>query len=335
MGLTSRRYRRCHYGLPRTCKPIVARRTSPPQRAPDAPRGLRNVITLCRQVLVLFILSAASLSLTALSAKAQDLNLNPTRPTISNSAGIQSRGVFQFESGYDAYPQRVPGNQQTLDTLFTYTPLDRLRLDFDWSAFNHQGNGSATANGIGTVTFGGKVEFLKEQYHRPAPGVALQYEAELPTASNAALQNKGQQIIALLNHHFGPNGDLDVILNGSLVQSGCQTSTGCSYGGQQSFAVSYHLQKDTRLYAEVFAQNNSESNTPPGTYVFSGLYHQFGDSFGIDGGVRFGVSNQSASVGTTVGLVFGKRLAGKRRPGPLDREGPIPLAAPPTGIASK
>ena len=249
---------------------------------------------------------------TARHLSAQDLSLSPTRPTIANSATIQSAGVFQMEVGYDQFPQRIPGNQQTVDTLLTYAPLARLRLDFDFSAFNHQQTGSDIVNGVGTVQIGGKIELRKEQYHRPAPGFAVQYEAELPTASNAALNGYGQQAIFLMNHHYGPHGDLDVILNGSIVQSGCDTATGCSYGGQQSIAFSYHLQQDTRLYAELYGQNVSQSNTPPGTYVFSGFYHQFGQAFGIDGGLRFGVSNNSASIGTTVGIVFGKRLhAGK------------------------
>ncbi len=239
---------------------------------------------------------------------AQDLNLNPTRPTIANSAAIQSSGVLQVEMGYDAYPQHVPGNQQTLNTLFTYTPLPRLRLDFDWSAFDHQQVGKDVTNGIGTIQIGGKVELMKENYHRPAPGVALQYEAELPSASQPSLQGYGQQVIVLLNHHYGKHGDVDVILNGSVVQSDCQTSSGCSYGGQQSFALSYHLQKETRLYAEAFSQNVSQSNTPPGTYIFGGFYRKINDSFGVDGGMRFGVSDHSASVGTTFGIVFGKRL---------------------------
>jgi hypothetical protein len=239
---------------------------------------------------------------------AQDLNLSPTRPTIANSAAIQSRGVLQIESGYDAYPLRVPGNQQTVDSLFTYTPLARLRMDFGWSAFNHQEEGGVTTNGVGTIQIGGKLEMRKEQYHRVAPGVAVQYEAELPTASQEALQGYGQQAIFLLNHHYGKNGDLDVIVNGSLVQSDCQTRARCTYGGQQSMALSYHLQKDTRLYIETFGQNTSQSNTPPGTYVFGGFYHQFSDAFGLDGGMRFGVSDHSASIGTTIGVVFGKRL---------------------------
>ena len=242
------------------------------------------------------------------SLRSQDLSLNPTRPTVSNSAGIQAEGVLQVETGYDAYPQAVPGNQQTLDTLFTYTPLARLRLDFDWSPFNHQQSGQQVTNGIGTLQFGGKVEFKKEDYHRAAPGFAIQYEAEFPTASRQALDNYGQQIILLANHHYGKGGDLDVIVNGSLVQANCQTASGCSYGGQQSIALSYHLQKTTRLYLEAFAQNVSQSNTPPGTYIFTGFYHAFSDFFGLDGGLRFGVSDHSASVGTTVGLVFGKRL---------------------------
>ena len=92
-----------------------------------------------------------ALSLLAVSAAAQDMNLNPTRPTIANSAAIQSRGVLQVETGYDAYPRNPPGNQQTLDTLFTYTPLARLRLDFDWSAFNHQQEDGVITDGVGTI----------------------------------------------------------------------------------------------------------------------------------------------------------------------------------------
>jgi hypothetical protein len=249
-----------------------------------------------------------ALWLLAINAAAQEMNLNPTRPTIANSAAIQSRGVLQVETGYDAYPRNPPGNQQTLDTLFTYTPLARLRLDFDWSAFNHQQEDGVITDGVGTIKIGGKVEAKKEQYHRSAPGIAFQYEAELPSASAGALQGYGQQAILLLNHHYGNNGDIDFMANGSIVQSDCQTATGCRYGGQQSFALSYHLQKETRLYAEVFGQNTSQSNTPPGTYVFGGFYHQFSDAFGINGGVRFGVSDRSASIGTTIGLVFGRRL---------------------------
>jgi uncharacterized glyoxalase superfamily protein PhnB len=257
-------------------------------------------------------------SLTQMSA--QEMNLNPTRPTIANSATMQSRSVLQVETGYDAYPPSTPGSQQTVDTFLTYTPLARLRLDFGWSAFNHQQAGADSTNGIGTIQIGGKIELKKEQYHRIAPAIGFQYEAELPTASKQELEGYGQQAILLINHHYGRNGVLDVIVNGSLVQSGCQTPFGCSYEGQQSFAVSYHLEKDTRLYAEAFGQNTAQSNTPPGTYLFGGFYHQFNDAFGIDGGLRFGVSDHSARVGTTIGLVFGKRL----RSEPLQRRSTLP-----------
>ncbi len=241
---------------------------------------------------------------------AQDLQLSPTRPTIANSSTIQDKGVLQVEAGYDAYPQRVPGNQQNVGVLLFYAPLKKLRLDFGWSPFSHEDSDDGKASGVGTVQIGGKVVLYKEDYHRPAPGVALQYEAELPTASNRVLQGYGQQVTLLVNHHYGPDGILDVIVNGSLVQHDCQTANGCSYGGQQSFSLSYHLGEHTRLYAEVFGQNNSQSNTPPGTYAFGGFYHQFSDAFGLDGGVRFGLTDHSASVGTTVGLVFGRRIKG-------------------------
>ena len=244
---------------------------------------------------------------------AQGFSLNPTRPTVANGASIQDRGVLQIETGYDAFPQRTSGNQQTVAVSLSYVPLEWLRLDYGWSAFGHQESADGEASGVGTIQIGGKVVLFKENYHRAAPGIAVQYEAEFPTASHRELQNFGQQFILLLNHHYGRNGVVDVIVNASLVQSACQTPTGCSYGGQQSFALSYHLQKHTRLYAEVFGQNSSQSNTPPGTYAFAGFYHQFRECFGLDGGVRFGLTDHSARAGTTIGLVFGRRL--NRDPG--------------------
>ncbi len=254
---------------------------------------------------------AMALPLCALTGWGQDLNMSPTRPTVANSASMQSAGVLQVEEGYDAYPQSTPGNQQTVTTTATYAAQPRLRLDFQWSGFEHQGEAKDAVNGVGTIQIGGKVELKKEQYHRGAPGVGIQYELEVPTASQSSLQGYGQQAILLLNHHYGKNGDVDLILNGSIVQTDCQTAQGCTYGGQHSVALSYHLQEKTRLYAEAFAQNVSQSNTPPGTYIFGGFYHQFGEAFGIDGGMRFGVSDHSASVGTTIGVVFGRRLRGE------------------------
>jgi hypothetical protein len=263
---------------------------------------LSNIGRECLQI------AAAILLVSAAIARAQEINMSPTRPTIANSATIQSPGVAQIEVGYDAYPRNPPGDQQVVGSLLTYAPLARLRLDFEWSAFDHQQTDGETTNGVGTIQIGGKIELRKEHYHRAAPGVAFQYEAELPTASQTALQGYGQQAILLINHHYGRDGNMDFIVNGSLVQSDCQTQSGCTYGGQQSFAVSYHIDKRTRLYGEIFGQNNSQSSTPPGTYAFGGFYHQFKDTFGIDGGLRFGVSKNAAAIGTTVGIVFGKRL---------------------------
>src|SRR3982751_2798692 len=131
---------------------------------------------------------------------AQDLNLSPTRPTVANGVSIQDKGVLQVEAGYDAYPQRVPSNQQTVGVLLSYVPLKRLRLDFGWSAFSHQEMGEEGSNGIGTIQVGGQIVFRQERYHHAAPGVALQYEAELPTASMSSLQGFGQQITLLVNH---------------------------------------------------------------------------------------------------------------------------------------
>src|SRR3982751_6717934 len=93
---------------------------------------------------------------------AQDLNLSPTRPTVANGVSIQDKGVLQVATGYDAYQQRFPSNQQTVGVLLSYVPLKRLRLDYGWSAFSHQQSNDGTASGVGTIQVGGKCVLLKE-----------------------------------------------------------------------------------------------------------------------------------------------------------------------------
>ena len=239
----------------------------------------------------------------------EKVNMNPSRPTVANSSSVPSKGLLQVEIGYDAYPPGRAGEQQTVDTSLFYTPLTRLRLDLTWSTLAETKGPDASAVGVGTVQLGGKVLLMRDRKRRGVPGVAIQYEAELPSASEEALQGYGQQAILLVNHHVGP---FDLIVNGSVVQADCQTVRGCMIGGQQAAAVSYHSGPNTSLYAETFAQNVSQSNSPPGTYVFGGFLHRFSDTFGIDGGLRFGVTDGSARFGTTVGVVFGRRVGGGR-----------------------
>jgi uncharacterized glyoxalase superfamily protein PhnB len=262
--------------------------------------------TLAATMASTHVLVAIAIFFSNVRVVAEDLNLSPTRPTVANSVTMQNRGVLQVETGYDVFPQSVPGDRQTVDTTFTYTPLTRLRLDFGWSTWNHREEDGKVIDGVGTISVGGKIEIRKD--HPRLPALGLQYSAELPTASENSLQGYGQQIILILNHHYGKNGKLNVIVNGSMIQYDCHTFEGCSYAGQQSAALSYHIQKKTRAYAEVFSQNVPQSNAPPGTYFFGGVFYQFTDSFGLNGGMRFGLIDHSASVGATIGLVFGKHL---------------------------
>src|SRR4051812_19840416 len=174
-------------------------------RKPPCTR-LRMGLTPLGMMITFSFLSFAPLS-------AQDLNLSPTRPTVANSVTIQDKGVLQVEAGYDAFPQRASGNQQTVGESLYYVPLQRLRLDLGWSAFSHQETDDGAASGVGTIQVGGKVVLVQEQYNRATPGIGVQYEAELPTASDRVLQGFGQQVTLLLNHHYGRNGVFDVIVN--------------------------------------------------------------------------------------------------------------------------
>src|SRR5450755_517290 len=133
-------------------------------------RGPRQIRDRCLHLLLPFCrwqTGLATLRMVILAASvrgdcalAQDLNLNPTRPTVANSATIQAKGVLQVEAGYDAYP----GEQQTVGTLLSYVPLKRLRLDFGWSTFSHEETSEGTSNGVGTIQVGGKVVLCPEKY---------------------------------------------------------------------------------------------------------------------------------------------------------------------------
>lgn len=104
---------------------------------------------------------------------AQDLNLSPSRPTVANSVTMQDKGVLQAEIVYGAFPQHNPGNQQTVGTSLYYVPVERLRVDFGWSAFSHQEGEDGKTSGIGTIQLGGKIVLVPEQYNRAKPGIAL------------------------------------------------------------------------------------------------------------------------------------------------------------------
>jgi hypothetical protein len=154
---------------------------------------------------------------------------------------------------------------------------------------------------VGTIAIGGKVVVLPEKHY---PGIAIQYEGQLPTASNAGLQGKGQQAILLVSRHWSR---YTIQAAPSFVQVNCQQR--CQLGGQQALAFGYDTSGKTTLYAEAWGQNVATSNTPPGSYVFGGFLHKFNDNVALNGGLRFGVSNHSSSFGPTMGLTFGRRIA--------------------------
>ncbi len=224
------------------------------------------------------------------AAAAQDNSnlINSSRPTISTSSGIQDKGVLQVELGYDGYPGTPPGNQQA----FAVDPIQTSNLS---------GPPASKSTGVGTIALGGKVVVLPEKTY---PGIAIQYEGQLPTASNAGLQGEGQQAILLVSRHWQK---YTIQAAPSFVEVNCQQR--CQLGGQQALAFGYDTSAKTTLYAEAWGQNVATSNTLPGSYVFAGFLHKFNDNVALNGGLRFGVSDHSSSFGPTLGLTFGRRLA--------------------------
>lgn len=224
--------------------------------------------------------------------------LDSTRPTISSDAAIPQKGVLQIESGYDGY--FLPFDQ-TGATSFYYSMTQWLRLDATVSFWRATDVGvSDRTVGIGTSAFGAKAVLFHDGRSKTIPGVALEYEETLATASRQELQSRNHQGTLILSNSYGP---WRWKLNGAAVGTGCETSDRCSVHGQTALGVSYDLTRATTAITEFFGQSDSIS-APAGAYAFVGASHQFSKHALLNGGLRFGMTPAAPTVGLTLGVTF-------------------------------
>ena len=224
--------------------------------------------------------------------------LDSTRPTISSDAAIQQKGVFQIESGYDGY--FLPFDQ-TGAASFYYSLTDWLRLDASLSAWRATDVGVSNRTvGVGTSAFGGKVILFHNGRSRTIPGIAVEYEETLATASRQALQSRYHQGTFIVSNSYKA---WRWKLNGSAIGSGCDKSNGCSVHGQVALGVSDKLTRSTTAYTEIFGQSNSVS-APAGAYAFAGASRLLSKHALLNGGLRFGLTQSAPTIGVTLGVTI-------------------------------
>jgi hypothetical protein len=201
-----------------------------------------------------------------------------------------------MEDGYDGSFIATDGDDQTVSTSWYYAATTWLRLDASYSVFRAtQQDGQGRSRGSGNLQFGSKL--LPRPATGSKTGFAVQYEHTFPTGSKDSLRSISDNVTLITSRHFGP---VNAKLNGAVLRVNCNSD--CHYGGLIALGAGWDTTEDDNLQVEVFGQNQSSSNAPPGTYVFVGGSHNFTRRFLLNGGLRTGISPDASRFGLTAGI---------------------------------
>lgn len=239
--------------------------------------------------------------------------LSPVRPTVSDSAKIQKKGVLQIEAGGD-FDFRAPEfrDRQTLPFAVYFAVSERLRLDFELDAADSQKNlpDGARETGIGDVQIGFKAIARGEPQKRLA--VAFAYSVKLPTASAEKELGTGKvdHNLRLVLHRAV--GKTDFIFNAAYLNNGRENADGRESGAQTVFTVERELTKKFDLVGEIYGNTIAERQ-PRGIYLLGALIYKANERLYFDVGVRPGFGRAAPRVGVFAGVTVGVGDLYKRR----------------------
>ena len=233
----------------------------------------------------------------------KDKFIVPSRPTVSEPAEIQRKGVLQLEFGPDAeFDAKEFRNQQTTPLELRFAALSRLLLDFFLEAVKSQVDRTdGRMTGVGDTTVGLQVvAFKKTRY----PTFAFAYHSKLPTASKEKNLGNGRidhKAVLLINDQLGA---FDLSVNAAYLNVGRKDSDRRADGGLFSVALSYKFENNFGLVGELAGQS-LEFTLPRGVYPFGGVTYQVNRRLRFDAGLRFGIGAQAPRVSVVAGFVFG------------------------------
>lgn len=256
---------------------------------------------------------AASLALLAMTlltlfALAQEDNfIDPTRPSVSESATIQRAGVPQIEPGIDSnYRASGYRSRQSMPIALCFAATDRLRLDLDVDGFVSQlERACGRTVGIGDTMLGFKAIAIDKPKERVA--LAVSYAMKLPSASEDRGLNTGRvdhNPRLILNRVFNKT---DYRINLSYLNVGRKEGGGRASGAQFMFTVIQALPKSFGVIAEVYGQSVDDVQ-PRGVYTLGALTYKVNRRPRLDAGLRgapFGVGRDAPHVGVFAGLTIG------------------------------
>lgn len=249
--------------------------------------------------ILLFLLIAAA----AVAAQQSDDDyLSPVRPTISDSATIQKKGVLQIEYGVDS-DFRAPDyrNRQITPLGVYFAASRRLRLDLEIDTVVSQ-KAFGRETGVGDVSLGFKTIVRDEPKKQLA--VALAYDLKLPAANkdkNLGTGRVDHTVRLILDRADDKN---DFIANFSYLNVGREDSDRRASGGQLVLAYERKLPKDFSVHFELIGNSVDEAQ-PRGIYTLAALTYKIGKRLVLDFGARPGFGRDAPKFNLFGGITIG------------------------------
>ncbi len=202
----------------------------------------------------------------AFAQEDDDEFIDPTRPTVSESATIQKKGVLQLEYGGD-FDFRSPDfrNRQSAPLDMQFAVNKRLRLDFGFETVVSQKDlMGMRETGIGDVRLGFKA--IARDKPKERLGIAFAYSVKLPTASEEKELGTGRvdhNLRLIFSRTLDKN---DFVFNVSYLNVGREDSDRRASGAQVAFAFERKLSKKFSVITEIFG-NSVDEEQPRGIYL--------------------------------------------------------------------
>jgi hypothetical protein len=234
-----------------------------------------------------------------------DKYIQPTRPTIGNSAEFQKPGILQIEYGYDGfYHSDTFRSQHSGPLVLRYAAHERVLLEFEIDSFiSKKDTAGNRESDVGDSRAGIQIVLFKET--KNVPGIAFAYNVKIPTASSSKMLGTGKvdhRLVMLLSKKFG---NLDVNFNGAYLNVGRQTGLRRrASGAQGAINGTYEFENNFGLTGEISAQSE-DFEQPKGVYALGAVSYKVNKRLSLDTGMRFGLTSASPRYGFFAGFTTG------------------------------
>jgi hypothetical protein len=260
-------------------------------------------IQLFFQILILAVILFLPLATFGQDDEDEDF-ISPVRPTVSESAEIQRKGVLQIEYGgdfdFDAPDFR---NQQSVPLGIYFAANKRLRLDFEFETVTSQKDRmEMRETGVGDVNLGFKAIARDKPKERVA--VAFAYLVKLPAASAEKELGTGKvdhNLRAIFERAYDKN---DFVVNIAYLNVGREGENRRDSGAQIVFTFERELPKKFGFITEI-SGNTVDEEQSRGVYLLGALTYKINKRLRFDVGARPGFGRDAPNFNFFAGLSVG------------------------------